>query len=362
MDKNAELTSLRVDIAWTLEGTPQDADLGAKKTLVYSKPNMFRAVTARPKATQTAVSDGKKMVAYAADKKTKALVSPAPDSIATDKSIPMTNPFFMGTQFYQFLGGSARFDTLVDIEKGPVTFGDEVTLDGQTCKTVKFTAKGTYGTTEIAIGTKDGLVRRIVYNNEPLLEIARSRDVKDAPTAFKTTETYSNIVVNQVISKTEFDTTLPAGVIAMDTSSGPAGPVEVGKAAPNFTVTSLSGEKTSLASLRGKVVLVDFWATWCGPCRKGLPETQKLHEELASKGLAVLAVTHEEKPLVQEFIQSEGFKFPTYIDDEGKMNQAYGIESIPTVAIIDREGKLSAFMIGLQDPADIRAELKKVGL
>jgi len=138
--------------------------------------------------------------------------------------------------------------------------------------------------------------------------------------------------------------------------------VPVGQAAPEFEVASLTGETKRLSDLRGKVVLLDFWATWCPPCRKGLPETQQLHREFADKGLAVLAISDEDSKTVEPFLKQNSYSFPTYLDAKGAAGKIYKVEAIPTVVIITREGRLSAYMVGLQSPETIRAELKKAGL
>jgi len=136
----------------------------------------------------------------------------------------------------------------------------------------------------------------------------------------------------------------------------------IGKRAPEISVTGVDGSGTKLSALRGKVVLIDFWATWCPPCRKGLPETQALYKKYGKKGLAVLTITDEPKDTVKPFLKTNELTFPAYLDKSSATNQAYGIQAIPTVAIIDKNGKLSALFVGLQDKSTIIAALKKAGL
>ena len=124
----------------------------------------------------------------------------------------------------------------------------------------------------------------------------------------------------------------------------------------------MDGVKKKLADFRGKVVLIDFWATWCPPCRKGLPETQKFYTEYGQKGLAVLTVSDETQPTVTAFLKKNNFTFPAYLDPGGATNKAYNIAAIPTVAIIDKNGKLAAYMVGLSPREAILAALKKAGL
>ena len=110
------------------------------------------------------------------------------------------------------------------------------------------------------------------------------------------------------------------------------------------------------------MVLIDFWATWCPPCRKGLPETQALAKKYGDKGLAVLAISDENAKTVAPFIRTNHYTVPAYLGVGSKVSSAYKIQAIPTVVILDKAGRLVTYMVGLQDPATIKAELKKAGL
>jgi thiol-disulfide isomerase/thioredoxin len=287
----------------------------------------------------------------------------------------MQHPMFCGTLLYKFFGGPAHLDQLVQTAKGAITYGPDVTIDSEPCKTVKFFGTGLYGHAQVAISTGDGLVRRIVYDSAPLMTMMRQMangpegkkiPKKDLPTSSKTTEVYSKLAVDQDVAANAFDVTVPKGLTTTDMTAddaAPTPPVKIGDAAPDFTVTSLGGKRTvQLSSLRGKVVMVDFWATWCPPCRRSLPETQKLAAQYAGKGLVVMAISDETKDTITKFVATNHYTFPTYRDVTGGADKAYKINAIPTLAIIDGTGHLSAFFVGLQDPSTVRAALKKAGL
>ena len=120
-------------------------------------------------------------------------------------------------------------------------------------------------------------------------------------------------------------------------------------AAPAFALTTLQGEAVSLASLAGRVVLVDFWATWCAPCRKSMPGLQALHERYAAKGLVVLGVSIDEKAdaKVRRFVREQRFTYPIAIDVARTPTwEAYRVKSVPAAFLIDREGRVVAQWTG----------------
>ncbi|GIX06711.1 MAG: hypothetical protein KatS3mg115_1114 [Candidatus Poribacteria bacterium] len=146
----------------------------------------------------------------------------------------------------------------------------------------------------------------------------------------------------------------------------PEGAIEekllTGEEAPDFTLPNLEGKAVQLKQLRGKVVLLDFWATWCGPCLEELPILQKLHEEFAEKGLVVLGVNNEELPTVQAFYQEHGLTFQTVSDPQNTVFRRYVVRNIPTVLVINREGVVVAHYIGAQTEETLRSALAKAGL
>jgi peroxiredoxin len=125
--------------------------------------------------------------------------------------------------------------------------------------------------------------------------------------------------------------------------------------APDFSLPALDGRQVSLKQLRGKVVVLDFWATWCTPCRQGLPHLQSLaaDAELARKGLVVLAINEGEKPAtIQPFIDQNHYTFTVVQDVDGSAQRAYDLPELPTTIIIGRDGVIRAvFSEWTQDTA-----------
>jgi thiol-disulfide isomerase/thioredoxin len=135
-----------------------------------------------------------------------------------------------------------------------------------------------------------------------------------------------------------------------------AGP-ELGKPAPDFAHKTPEGDEVTLASLRGKVVLLDFWATWCTPCIKAMPTMQEFHETYADRGLVVLGMNTWERGDPVKFKKDKGYTYQTLLktDDAAK---AYALGGIPTFFIIDREGNLARTVSGWGGAASKR-EMKQ---
>jgi len=121
----------------------------------------------------------------------------------------------------------------------------------------------------------------------------------------------------------------------------------------DFTLDSLGGGQVSLSSFRGKVVLLSFWATWCGPCKQEMPEMQALYQKLQPRGFEVVAVDMmEDKAVVADFVKKSGYTFPVLIDHTGEVGggQMYNARAIPTNYIVDKSGRIVGRKIGVDGP------------
>jgi len=118
----------------------------------------------------------------------------------------------------------------------------------------------------------------------------------------------------------------------------------------DFSLSVLEGETRSLGSYKGKVVFLNFWATWCGPCRSEMPSMESVYKKFRDKGLEILAVNcAEDKATVSSFMKSEGFTFPALLDLDGRVSLNYGVQSIPTTFLIDRDGMIVLRLVGSID-------------
>jgi thiol-disulfide isomerase/thioredoxin len=126
-----------------------------------------------------------------------------------------------------------------------------------------------------------------------------------------------------------------------------AGPAE-NKPAPDLLLAAMDGSPLKLSELKGKVVLLNFWATWCPPCREEVPSMVKLNSKMAGKPFQMLAVSIDEggKPAVESFLKSTGQSLPAYTDPTNKAAKTYGITGVPETFIIDRNGIIVKKVIG----------------
>lgn len=139
----------------------------------------------------------------------------------------------------------------------------------------------------------------------------------------------------------------------------------IGKPAPALALPALDGRQVDLASLRGKVVLLDFWATWCAPCRDQMPAIAKLYRESKDQGLVLLGVSDDEKPeQALQYLKERGYDWPNLFDGaQHEARERFKVDAIPTLVLIDKQGVIVEYQIGSGASAEaaIRAALKRLG-
>jgi len=140
-----------------------------------------------------------------------------------------------------------------------------------------------------------------------------------------------------------------------------------GKVARNFSLKTLKGEMVSLEDFRGKVVIIDFWALFCGPCKKEIPQLEKIYRDFKSSDLVVLGITapvmqEDEEKEVREYLENTGITFPVLWDKDSEVFSAYRVEAIPRTLLVDREGVVREDLTGLQAEGKIRMLLYLLGI
>lgn len=137
--------------------------------------------------------------------------------------------------------------------------------------------------------------------------------------------------------------------------------VEKGKMAPDFELETLDGEKKKLSDLRGERVMVNFWATWCPPCRAEIPDLQKFHENEDITILAVnLTETEQDMDKVEEFVDDFGMTFPILLDTETEVADTYKIQPIPSSFMVDSTGRIQFVALGAMHYDMMIAEFNKM--
>ncbi|MGQ9880399.1 MAG: redoxin family protein [Armatimonadota bacterium] len=298
----------------------------------------------RPAQFVVRVKQGGNLVQlYTSDGKTYTVYNPANKSY-TQQEVSSDSPLIGGHLTFAGFAGLAmepKFGEMLEtyirqnFEKAQAKGTEKV---GATpCRVVELTGKG--GTMSLFLGSKDGLVYRMVYKmsggstyEELVTSLQLNPSVPKDVFAFKPPADAKKVEPKQQAEESREDTK------SLD-----------GQPAPDFTLTDMEGNPVSLSDLKGKVVFLDFWATWCPPCQKSLPHTQSLsqHEKAKSGELVVLAINaREEADQVKQFMQEKGFSFRVLMDKDGAVLDKYKVQGIPTFVLIDREGKVAWVQIG----------------
>ncbi len=143
--------------------------------------------------------------------------------------------------------------------------------------------------------------------------------------------------------------------------SSNSGRPQQGEPAPDFSLVLFDGSEVSLADLRAKIVVLNFWASWCTPCRREAPALQEVWETYQDKGVVVLGVTyHDAKGASQEFIQEFGITYANGADEKGRISRAYGVVAVPETFIIDRDGRVAWFQIGEVEAETLVQQLERL--
>ncbi len=243
----------------------------------------------------------------------------------------------------------------------------EETLDGQPCDVVRRvrtmqlegmqddSGKAIAGpelriTEVVAFARQDGLPRRVQSRTEMKGD--------DSMPAMTTVVTYTGVKADPALSEASFATAAPAGYKKAESPAEDKGPemkVKAGDAAPDFKLTDFAGKEWTLGSLKGQVVLLDFWALWCGPCKRAMPAIQKIHEDYKSKGVTVLGVNTWERDAdgAKKFLETKGFTYPSLTKGDD-LAGSYGMSGIPTLVVIGKDGKIAMIEVGLGPDGDTK--------
>jgi peroxiredoxin len=154
----------------------------------------------------------------------------------------------------------------------------------------------------------------------------------------------------------------PVKDVALDAADALLGLRESLQLGKTFSLTAMDGKTYSLAGLRGKVVLLNFWATWCPPCRKEMPDMEKLYREYQKDGFVVLAVSDEDRETVAGFLAKQNYTFPVLLDADRKVHESFDVEGIPKSFLFGRDGRIVARTIDMRTEPQFREMLALTGI
>ncbi len=219
---------------------------------------------------------------------------------------------------------------------------------------------GVGGRTEVLLGVEDVFIRAIATYDEAgnsqteliLDELEFNVEIEDTLFAYIPPEGVAiedgNAMLNQPTEVTPPPEVKRRGLLHNE--------------APDFTLEALEGKKINLKSLRGKTVLIDFWATWCAPCLMAMPHIQKIHEDFKEQGLVVLGINSEPAAKARNYMERKGYNFTNLIDEDHKVSKLYQVRGLPTTLIIDKEGVVQHYLMGYRPERAVRAALAQTGV
>jgi len=128
-------------------------------------------------------------------------------------------------------------------------------------------------------------------------------------------------------------------------------PIKGDKRAPDFSLKDLNGREVDIKQFKGKIIFLNFWATWCGPCKEEMPGLEVLHKQFKEKNfvLLTLSVDYEGLKPVQEFVNKHRYTFPVLLDPQGETLDLFEVKGIPTTFVIDKKGRMIGRAIGPRD-------------
>ncbi|MDA1081662.1 MAG: TlpA disulfide reductase family protein [Gemmatimonadetes bacterium] len=146
-----------------------------------------------------------------------------------------------------------------------------------------------------------------------------------------------------------------AAFVAACSADAPKGTIAVGSVAPDYATLALEGDSVSLAGLRGQVVLLNVWATWCHPCRDEIPQLEALHQRYAKDGLVVAGVSVDVPGMeagIREFMRDFSMTYPVWLDPDERVSAQFRLIGVPETFLIDRQGVIRWRKIGPIQPTD----------
>lgn len=356
IDAYSQLKSLSLEGKATI-----DFDVNQRKmnqtttsTASFLAPNYFRHEVP---GEYSAGSTGKEIY-FHSTKGNVYMKTAAPEQKVTSNQLPQPLNNILQTEDPALLLATSA-DPRRELVEGAssVSLDPPVTIDGQSYQSLHLVMRNG-PEMNLDIDPATHLVRRITFNLKPILEAQGAQDIKQAQAVID----YTKVDAQSELTADAFAWSVPEGARdiaevqaeqqarAKDPSA--ASKEWEGKTAPDFTLADMDGKQVALKDLQGKTVLLDFWATWCGPCVVSMPHLIDTYNQKSAQGLMVFAVNiGEEKDQVQKFVNEKGWKLPILFDHDSSVAMAYGAEAIPYRVLIGKDGKVRKITIGAGESA-----------
>jgi peroxiredoxin len=211
----------------------------------------------------------------------------------------------------------------------------------------------------VLVDPNTSLVRRLSVDARQAFLRRGATDVPKADIVFD----YTHLEPQAKIEAAQFAWSPPEGATEVrQPSGGPGGEASalVGQPAPEFSLVDMQGNTVTLSAQKGSVVVLDFWATWCGPCVQSLPALDQISRDMAPSGVKVFAVNvGEDKEQVQGFLNSRKIGLTTLLDADNAVGDAYKAAGIPQTVIIDKAGVVQKVFVGSGHEDEIRQQIEK---
>jgi thiol-disulfide isomerase/thioredoxin len=344
-----------------LGGAPAQT-LDAPFVVAYTRPGKLRDEFDNPGGTMVQISDGQSRIEYIPQYQQYRRHSHPVSDESVAQGVASSGLGF-GIGMVKLLGQIG--DSVLAVSRAP---DEKVSLGGESrsCAVVD----ATYPISRAAGGSSEGPRRFwIDLADHRVLKIRSvlTRPMQDGTTSRIEQVTRFDVVrLGGPVADSLFTFVPPEGVRLVrewQTPGQPAAPDLTGSPAHDFELADLQGGRHKLSEHQGQVVLLDFWATWCGPCRMTMPLVDKLEREYKSRGLVVYSINlRETREAAAEYMRKKGYGMTTLLDLDGAVGDAYQVNGIPALFVIGKDGKIASQMVGVQPELELREAIEDAGL
>ena len=355
--------NMRLDLTSVtkMRGEGMYQEFVSKFTVAIQRPDKLAMILKSGMMGATVVSDGKNSTIYFPMMR-RYMIKPAPDKIeALSQELLMAGGNGFGFPMLAALISDKPFDSIMAGVKTGQLVGEE-TLDGVKCQHAKFTQDEFDWEIWIQAGPKP-LLRKIVPDYTRAFAKMVEGTGEQTPLlkgmTASMTVSMDNWTVDAALPAELFAFVPPAGTQKVDSllpgkddppgADGDAPSPLIGKPAPTFKIPQFDGGEFDLSAFRDKnVVILDFWATWCGPCRQAMPQLLEVAAAYKDKGVIFCAMNEDEdKDTIQKFLTAQKLQPQVALDAGGKVGTLYGVDAIPQTVIVGKDGIVKVVHIGL---------------